>query len=460
MDPNFGAQLDQTYNRLRTGLKTKKRGYEWRMEQLRALKRLLVENDQALNEAMWKDLRKNTFECMATEQGVVLGEIEVTLKKLSSWMRPRRVSTPIYNMPGRCHIVQEPYGLTLIIGAWNYPINLLLAPLVGAIAGGNGAIIKPSEISANTASLVAQLVPKYMDPDLFAVVLGGADETDVLLDKTFELIFFTGSGTVGKIVLAKAAPKLTPTVLELGGKSPAIVLADADIEVSARRIAWGKFMNAGQTCVAPDYVLIHPSVKERFVAELKKTLQEFYGATPETHPDYCRIVNQRNFDRLAKLTSGVQVLHGGKMLREQLYIEPTIVSATADAPIMQEEIFGPILPLIEISDREQIAEFIRSRPHPLAFYLFTRDGDQVSFFVDNTSAGGVCVNDVVMHLPVPSLPFGGVGASGMGNYHGEFSFKTFTHAKGVLRKTTWPDFGFRYPPYNKEKARWMKWIFG
>ncbi len=454
----FSTNLEKTYARLQLGLTKKNRGYDWRMAQLRALKALLEENETALCEAMWTDLRKSKFECASTEQGVVLSEIRDTLKHLKNWMKPRKVSTPIYNQIGTSHIYHEPYGLTLIIGAWNYPINLLLAPLVGAIAGGNGAIIKPSEISAHTARLIAELLPKYMDPDLFAVVEGGAEETGVLLDKQFDLIFFTGSGTVGKIILAKAALHLTPTVLELGGKSPAVVWKDADLTVASRRIAWGKFMNAGQTCVAPDYVIVHPELKDAFVIKLSETLREFYGENPIESPDYCRIINEKNFDRLQKLKEGVSVLHGGASDRAKLFIAPTIVAADGASLIMQDEIFGPILPILTMNDQDEIARFIRSRPKPLALYLFTKDNDLKNFIIGNTSSGAVCVNDNVIHLPEPSLPFGGVGASGMGHYHGRFSFETFTHAKGVLRKSFWLDAPFRYPPYNLQKARWLKWL--
>ena len=332
----FQKDLDLKYNRLLNGLNNNKRDYDWRIGQLQALKRLLVENDDALCEAMWKDLRKSRFECQATEQGIVLAEIDHTIKNLKKWMRPQKVSTPIYNFPGRSRIVYEPYGLALIIGAWNYPINLTLAPLVGAIAGGNAAIIKPSEISASTGNLLSELVPKYLDAECFAVIQGAAEETDKLLDQKFDTIFFTGSGPVGKIILSKAAVHLTPTTLELGGKSPAIVMNDADLEVTARRLAWGKFMNAGQTCVAPDYILAAPEMVDRLVEEIKKSLFEFYGDQVSKSPDYCRIVNSRNFDRLTKLSQNLKVLHGGDFNREDLFISPTLVKAEAESPIMQE----------------------------------------------------------------------------------------------------------------------------
>ena len=454
----FISNLETTYSKIQKGMLDNPRDYDWRILQLTALQRMLEENEAAFSEAMWADLRKSKFECSATEQGVVLSEIRHTLKNLKKWMQPTKVSTPLYNQIGSSFVLHEPYGLTLIIGAWNYPLNLLLAPLVGAIAGGNAAILKPSEISSATAHLMARLISKYLDPHLFSVIEGGAEETSAILDKKFDKIFFTGSGPVGKIILAKAAVHLTPTTLELGGKSPAVVWHDADLKVSARRIAWGKFMNAGQTCIAPDYVIVHSQVAEKFVAELIKNLRLFYGENPIESPDYCRIVNEKNFDRLQKLLNGVKILHGGNVDRDQRYIQPTIVDATAESAIMQEEIFGPLLPMLKIDDENEICNFIKSRPKPLALYLFTKNKKFINLISNQTSSGAVCVNDNVIHMPELSLPFGGVGASGMGNYHGQFSFKTFTHAKGILKKNFWFDAPFRYPPYNVQKAKWLGWL--
>jgi aldehyde dehydrogenase (NAD+) len=455
----FKNQLDQVHSRLRTGLGNNPRDYDWRIGQLKALKRLLDENDDAISEAMWKDLRKSKFECEATEQGIVLAELNVTLKKLKKWMKPRYVSTPLYNQLGRSWIIHEPFGLALIIGAWNYPINLTLAPLVGAIAGGNGAIIKPSEISAHTGKILGELIPKYMDPELFAVIQGGAPETDLLLDKKFDTIFFTGSGPVGKIILSKAAAQLTPVTLELGGKSPAVIMPDADLAVTARRITWGKFMNAGQTCVAPDYLIVHPSIKDELVREIKKCLTESFGADSSKSSDYCRIINAKNFDRLQKLAQGLPLLEGGVFDREALFISPTVLTGTAESAIMQEEIFGPLLPILDILDVSEVIKFINSRPKPLALYLFTKSSELVERFAHSTSSGALCVNDVVIHMPITDLPFGGVGASGMGHYHGEYSFKTFTHAKGILRKKFWPDIPVRYAPYTPLKAKILRWLF-
>lgn len=458
MRSGFQLELDQIYSGLRHHLISHARDYQWRIEQLEQLRRLLLENDDLISASMWKDLRKSKFECQATEQGIVLGEIELTLKKLKKWMKPQRVSTPLYNQPGRSYIVHDPYGLALIIGAWNYPINLTLAPLVGAISGGNAVMIKPSEISSHTAQTLADLIPKYMDTNLITVVQGGAEETSAILDKTFDTIFFTGSGPVGKIVLAKAAPKLTPVTLELGGKSPAVVMPDADLKVTARRLAWGKFMNAGQTCVAPDYIIAHPEIRDRLIAEMKLAVKEFYGVKPETSPDYCRIINAKNFDRLKDLAEGEEIVFGGEFDREKLFISPTIIAGKPSTPLMEEEIFGPLLPVLEMKEATEILSFINSRPKPLALYLFTKSTKTIELFTRNTSSGSLLVNDVVIHMPVPKLPFGGVGASGMGHYHGRFSFDTFTHAKGVLRKSFWLDLPVRYAPYTSWKSKVLSWL--
>jgi aldehyde dehydrogenase (NAD+) len=457
--PEFVKQLEDAYSRLQSGLKKNSRGYDWRMNQMRALKRMIEENETQIFEALWKDLRKGKFECQATEQGVVISEINDALKHLKSWMKPKRVGTALYNWPGRSLIYNEPYGLTLILGAWNYPFQLTIAPLVGAIAGGNACLIKPPDMTPATSAMIARLIPNYMDPDLFAVIEGGHAEIDLVLKKKFDLIFFTGGTTVAQVVMTAAVPNLTPVVLELGGKSPAVVMKGADIKVAARRLAWGKFMNAGQTCIAPDYIIAESSIKDELVQEIAACLKEFYGSDPQKSPDYCRIVNARAFDRLAKLTDGSKVLIGGKVDRGDLFIEPTVLASTASSEAMKAEIFGPLLPILEMSDPAQIIDFVNSRPKPLALYLFTKDDALKNRFMHETTSGSLVVNDVVIHMPQPELPFGGVGASGMGNYHGKFSFETFTHAKGVLRKTSLFDLPIRYAPYTDQKARIMKWLF-
>lgn len=459
MTSSFAATLDTTYTRLLNGLKTKPRDYEWRLSQLRALKTLIVENEPAIFSALWKDLRKPAYECQATEHGVVRIEIDDAIKHLKRWMKPKRVCTKIYNWPGRSLIYREPHGLTLVMGAWNYPFQLTIAPLVGAIAGGNGCLIKPPDLTPATSALIASLIPKYLDNDLFAVLEGGKDEAELILRKRFDLIFFTGGGTVGQIVMRAAAEHLTPVVLELGGKSPAVVLRDADLKVTARRIAWGKFMNAGQTCVAPDYVLVEDSVRDALVRELATCVREFYGDDAQASRDYCRIVNERAFDRLSTLVEGSTVLHGGRFDRKDLFMEPTLLASTATSKAMEGEIFGPLLPVISVSGADEALSFINARPKPLALYIFTRSSADADRFMRTTTSGGFVVNDVVMHLPQPNLPFGGVGPSGMGAYHGHFSFETFTHAKAVLRKSFMFDLPARYAPYTPIKTRILRWLF-
>lgn len=456
---NFSLQMSELCKKMRASLKVKPRDISWRRDQLVALKKLLVENENRINEAMWKDLHKGPFECSATEQGIVLSEIDHVLGHLESWMKAETVTTPLYNQMGTSHIQYEPLGLTLVIGAWNYPVNLLLAPVVGAISGGNAVILKPSEISANTATLIAELIPHYMDTDLIAVVQGGADETDVLLDQKMDLIFFTGSGPVGKIIMTKAAAQLTPVVLELGGKSPGIVLEDADVKTSAKRLTWGKFMNAGQTCVCPDYILVQRAVKEELIREIKLCLEEFYGADIQSNKDYCRIVNDRNFDRLTGLLSDAKVIAGGKNNKEDRFIEPTLLECSGNEKVMLQEVFGPLWPIIEMDGVSDIIEFVNGRDKPLALYVFSENDEVINRILDETSSGGVSVNDTIMHMASPQLPFGGVGASGMGNYHGHFSFKTFTHAKSVYRKSTLIDIPLRYAPYTDSKLKWMKRFF-
>ena len=442
------AKLRSTYRTGRT------RTMEWRVGQLRALRSMLRDNEAAICAALWKDLRKSTFEAVFSEHGLVIEEIDVTLDALADWMKPEPVLTPLSTQPATARIVHDPYGVVLIIGAWNYPINLLLAPLVGAIAGGNAAVLKPSEMSAATSALMADLVPRYLDRDAFAVVEGGASETQSLLSERFDYIFFTGSGRVGQIVLEKAAKYLTPVALELGGKSPCIVDEGANLEVAARRIVWGKFLNAGQTCVAPDYILALPSVERDLIKNMRAAITDFYGEDPQQSPDYCRIVNDRNFQRLTKFLGDGELVCGKQTDAADRYIAPTILrKVSPDAPIMQEEIFGPILPVLTIPDIGAAIEFVNERPKPLSLYVFSENRAHQERILEETSSGGAALNDVIIHMPVPELPFGGVARSGMGHYHGRFSFDAFTHAKGVLDKITHPDVPDRYPPYAKKGAR-------
>ena len=431
----------------------------WRRAQLEALKSLLRKEESAIYEALWADLRKPRMEGYFSEVGFVIGEIDDALHHLDRWMKPERKHTTLLAQPGHSWTTHDPLGVVLIIGTWNYPINLLLAPLVGALAGGNAAVLKPSEIAANTSALLADLVPRHLDPEAVSVVEGGAEETQALLDERFDLIFFTGGGHVGQIVLEKAARHLTPVVLELGGKSPCLVDRDASLDVAARRIAWGRFSNAGQTCVAPDYVLVHEAVELELLGHLRAAVSAFYGDDPRVSPDYCRIVNDRNFERLSKMLRDGEVVCGGNAAAEERYIAPTILRRVPpEAPVMQDEIFGPILPVLTVPSMDAAIEFVTDRPKPLALYLFSNDEATQRKVIDRTSSGNACINDVLMHMVVPELPFGGVGASGMGRYHGQWSFETFTHRKGVLSRTPHLDFPVRYPPYTDGHLALMKLI--
>ena len=346
----------------------------WRRAQLEALKSLLQKEESSIFEALWADLRKPRLEAYLTEVGFVIGEIDDALEHLEKWMKPERKHTSLLAQPGRSWTTHDPLGVVLVIGAWNYPVHLLLAPLVGALAGGNAAVLKPSEIAAHTSTLMADLVPRYLDPEAVSVVEGGADETQALLDERFDLIFFTGGSHVGQIVLEKAAKHLTPVVLELGGKSPCLVDRDASLEVAARRIAWGRFSNAGQTCVAPDYVLVHEAVELELLAHLRAAVTSFYGDDPRVSPDFCRIVNDRNFERLSKLLKDGEVVCGGKAEARERYIAPTILrNVSPEAPVMQDEIFGPILPVLTVPNMDAAIEFVTDRPKPLALYLFSNN---------------------------------------------------------------------------------------
>ena len=448
----------ERFNLVRAAFMSRRtRSYEWRIAQLNGLKRFLVEKKSEICQALWQDLHKSSFEVDLTEIETVTSEIDYTLMYLSDWMAPEEVSTPLLDFPGCSEIRSEPYGVVLIVGAWNYPVNLLLAPLVGALAGGNAVVLKPSEISAATSKLMALYIPEYLDRDAVIVFEGGVPETEELLGCPFDYIFFTGSGNVGKIVMRRAADNLTPVTLELGGKSPAVVMADASIEVSARRIAWGKFLNAGQTCIAPDYVLVDAKVEVEFLAQLKISIAKFYGADAKQSADYCRIVNDRNFQRLEKFLKNGETYCGGTSDAKDRYIEPTVLRVKSfDEPVMQEEIFGPILPVIATPDLDFTLDFINARPKPLALYLFSKSTAVKERVITETSSGGVCINDVILHMPSPHLPFGGVGGSGMGHYHGKRSFETFTHQKGIMKKSLWPDIPIRYAPYTETKLKWIK----
>jgi len=437
------------------------RDIEARRAQLRQLQRMLVEREDTFLEAMMADLGKPAMEAYGAEIGLVLGEIKTALKNIDAWCAPERVKVPLAFKPGAAEVVPESFGVVLIIAPWNYPVQLLLAPLVPAIAAGNTAVLKPSEVAPATAAAMAELIPQYLDESVVTVVTGGADETTALLAEQFDHIFYTGNGTVGRIVMAAAAKHLTPVTLELGGKSPTIVAADADIEVAARRIAWGKFVNAGQTCVAPDYVLVDAGAEDKLMGALLRAVHDFYGDDPASSPDYGRIVNERHWDRLTALLDDdggyESIICGGHGNREARFFPPTVLAGVKpNAAVMQQEIFGPILPVLAVEDISEAIAFVNDRDKPLALYVFTSNDDVADRVIAATSAGGVCVNHTVLHVGVGDLPFGGVGASGMGAYHGKAGFDTFSHRKAVLRKPTKPDPSIIYPPYKSWKYKLVR----
>ncbi len=430
-------------------------GEDARVTQLRQLKRLLEENDDRVNGALTADLGKSPIESFATETSFVIGEVEHAIEQVGKWMQPIRVHVPLTLRPGTARVIRQPLGVVLVIAAWNYPIHLTFAPLVGALAAGNTAVLKPSEAAPATSSLIAELVPRYLDERVVQVVEGGVAETTALLTERFDHILYTGGSAVAQIVMRAAADHLTPVTLELGGKSPAIVAADADIEVAARRITWGRFTNAGQTCVAPDYVLVAGPVEDRFLGAVLRSVHDFYGENPKVSSDYGRIVNDRHFDRLTQLVEAggyEAVVTGGSGDRDSRYFAPTVLAGVApDAAVMGEEIFGPILPVIAVDNVDAAVSFVNGRPHPLALYVFTDDAPTAERVVERTRSGGVSINHTMVQVGVPDLPFGGVGASGIGAYHGEAGFDRFSHRRAVLSKATKPDPSVAYPPYKRWK---------
>lgn len=437
--------------------------YEWRESQLEALRRALVDSESDLARALNEDLGKHPTDAWLTEIGFVTNEITHALRHLRAWLRPRRVGVPLSVRPARAHIVREPLGVVLVIAPWNYPLQLSLAPLVGALAAGNAVILKPSELAPATSRALAHLVADHLDPAAVRVVEGGVPETSALLAQRWDHIFYTGGGRVGRVVLEAAARHLTPVTLELGGKSPAFVDEGADLETAARRIVWGRFTNAGQTCVAPDYVLGTRQVIDRLRPLLVEAIGEFYGADPSLSEAYGRIVSDRHFDRVRGLIDPDRVVSGGRTDRASRYIEPTLLDGAGGIdpgdPVMQEEIFGPVLPFVEVAGVDAAIDFVTARNKPLALYVFTRAAATRRRFVRDTSSGALDFNVPAAHMLVPDLPFGGVGASGMGSYHGEASIELFTHAKPVLDMASRPDLArFVYPPFTRLKEQVIRRI--
>jgi len=435
----------------------KTKSIDFRLEQLKILKQAILEAQSSIVEAVQADLRKPTFEAYLTEVGV-LDELKYAIKHLRSWAKPRKVATPVTFMPASAQICPQPLGVVLIIAPWNYPFQLSMSPLVGAIAAGNCAIIKPSELAPRTSQVIANLIRQHFDPAFITAIEGGVETSQQLLAERFDHIFFTGGTAIGKKVMAAAAEHLTPVTLELGGKSPCIVDAEVPIELAARRIAWGKFTNAGQTCIAPDYLLVHRSIKPQLLSAIQQSIATFYGDNPAASPDFGRIINQKHFERLAPLVQSGKIVAGGDTNPAECYIAPTVLDGVSwSDPVMQEEIFGPILPVLEFEDLNEAIAQINQRPKPLALYFFSQNQQRQAQVLQETSSGGVCINDTILQVGVPELPFGGVGSSGMGRYHGKASFDTFSHERSILKKPFFLDFKLRYAPYGN-KLKWLKQI--
>ena len=420
---------------------------EYRLTALRALKAALKKWERPLAEALWADLHKSYEEAYLTELSIVLGEIDNHIRHLKSWAAPKRCATPIKMFPSRSKTISEPLGCSLIISPWNYPVQLLLNPLVGAISAGCTAILKPSPYVESVSTVVEKMIAETFSEDYIAVVQGNRDVNTALLEQRYDIIFFTGSPSLGRKVMAAAAKNLTPVVLELGGKSPCIVDSSANIATVARRIAWGKSLNAGQTCIAPDYLLVHKSVKSQLIEALGREFRSLLGQNPKQSNHFVRIVNDKAFDRLVSYIDGADVVFGGEYDKSERFITPTIIDNVAlDSPIMQEEIFGPIFPVVTFETTEEAVRFVTEREKPLALYYFG-DDKSAKYVLKHTSSGGACVNDTIMHIANEKLPFGGVGNSGMSSYHGRESFEVFSHRRAVVTTPTWIDVPFRYMPY-------------
>lgn len=431
--------------------------YQYRKDALEALKESIRQHETDIEAALQKDLGKSATESYISEIGMLLEDISYTLKHLHSWMKPKRQSTPVTISPASSKVVNCPYGVVLVIAPWNYPVLLSLQPLVGALAAGNCCVLKPSELAPASAEIIGKIVKEVFPENYAAVINGGVEISKALLDEQFDYIFYTGSTNVGRIVMEKAARYLTPVTLELGGKSPVVVSRRANLRLAARRIAFGKLMNLGQTCVAPDYVLVEREVHDQLIVYLKEEIVRMYGVKPLDNAAYGKIINHRHYERICRMIDQTKVVFGGGCDEESLRIEPTILDdVTAEDAVMAEEIFGPVLPVIPIDYLDEAFNFIQQRPHPLAFYIFTENKAEEDRFINGLLFGGGCVNDVVVHLSNPELPFGGIGPSGMGEYHGKSTYETFSHKKSVVKSATWIDVPLRYPPYTEKTDKMLR----
>ncbi|ATH59693.1 aldehyde dehydrogenase [Staphylococcus nepalensis] len=454
--------IEQTFHNSKQYFNTHEtKSLKFRKKQLKQLSKSIKNYENELLEAFQKDLGKNKVETYATEIGYTLKSIKLARKELKNWSKTKQVNTPLYMFPTKSYIMKEPYGTVLIIGPFNYPFQLLIEPLIGAIAAGNTVILKPSEYTPNVSEIIEKIITDAFAPEYISIIQGNAETTQSLLQLPFDYIFFTGSEQVGRIVYKAASEHLTPVTLELGGKSPAIIDESANIKVASERISFGKFTNAGQTCVAPDYLLVNRKVKNELISALTKTITEFYGENIQESPDYGRIVNEKHFNRLSELLNihKPEISFGGQTDADENYIAPTILDGiTINSKIMDDEIFGPLLPIITYDDFNEAIDLIRTKPKPLSLYLFSEDENSSERVLNELSFGGGAINDTLMHLANPNLPFGGVGASGIGKYHGKYTFDTFSHDKSYIFKSTRLESSLLFPPY-KGKFKYIKAFF-
>ena len=456
MDEDLLKQQDAFFNAQKT------KDVSYRKEMLVALRNEIEINEEAICDAIYEDFKKPQFESMATETQLVLAELNLMIKRIRQWASPIRVSTNLLNFPSSDRIYKEPFGKVLIIAPWNYPFQLAIAPLIGAVAAGNTAVIKPSELTPNTSAIIAKIIKAVFPVEYVSVVEGGVEVSQKLLSFKWDYIFFTGSTTVGKIVYKSAAEHLTPVTLELGGKNPCIVDETAKINLAAKRIVWGKFINAGQTCIAPDYILVHHKVKDQLLEALKRNIEKSYGKNVEASPDFARIVNHKHYKRLISLLEDENVVFGGLTNESDNYLAPTLVNEPdLEAAIMKEEIFGPILPILSYKNEDDLTKIMGKYSKPLATYVFSTKRKFQKKIVHLNSFGGGAINDTIIHIANKDLPFGGVGDSGIGAYHGKLSFDLFSHHKSVLKKANWIDVPLRYPPYKLplKLAKKIKWMF-
>ena len=433
---------------------------DFRLEQLKKLKKAILAYEDRLYEALWKDLHKSKFEAYVTEIGITLSEISFHIRHLRKWSKPKRVPTnQLIHFWSSSKILHEPFGRVLIIAPWNYPFQLLITPLIGAISAGNCVVLKPSQYTKNTALVMEQMISEYFQPEYIALFQGGREMNQTLLEQKWDYIFFTGSPDIGKVVMQAAAKNLTPVSLELGGKSPCIVDCDANLKVAAARIVWGKFINAGQTCIAPDYLFVHKSVKKEFLGLMNQTILRYFGSDPKESSFFPRIATVEKTERLSRFIEKSNKITGGEIDIQNRYLPPTIIdSVTQEDPIMKEEIFGPILPVMEFDELQEVIDYVNNHPKPLSFYYFSKNRKKQKEIFRKTSSGGGCINDVLIHFSNDNMPFGGVGNSGMGGYHGKYSFETFSHKRSVMKKSNCIDIPLRYPPYREWKYKLVKMV--